>query len=143
MDRLLPVIVRVLGLRMAEVLRIEGGGVLRQGHWNTRCTREPFSTRPIRGIDFVGKNGRTAPASKIPKKLCRTCCSSISSGLQSTQRRTLSIFIRNRALLEENAQLREELFGRTETGGMSGKSRAFQDLLELARTVALRMPACC
>src|SRR6266487_3605095 len=58
-------------------------------------------------------------------------------GLQSTQRRTLSIFIRNRALLEENAQLREELFGRTETGGMSGKSRAFQDLVELARAVAL------
>src|SRR5207249_12108497 len=57
-------------------------------------------------------------------------------GLQATQRRALGIIMRNQALIQENTHLREELYGLTETGGMIGKGRAFQNLLDQVRIVA-------
>src|SRR5437660_10208665 len=79
MDTLLPVIVRVLELQRTQYYESSAAEYCVTAHWNTHCKREPFSTRPIRGIGFVGKSGPPALANKIPKKVCRTCCSSISS----------------------------------------------------------------
>ena len=119
------------------VLRIERGGVLRQGSLEYTLHEGAVFNAPYTRYRFCWQERADRSCQQNPKEGMSNLLFEHLVGLQSTQRRTLSIFIRNRALLEENAQLREELFGRTETGGMSGKSRAFQDLLELARTVAL------
>src|SRR5262245_57181860 len=56
--------------------------------------------------------------------------------LQATQRRTLTMFLRNVELAEENIQLKQELSAQEETGGIIGKSAPLQDLLSLVRTIA-------
>ena len=56
--------------------------------------------------------------------------------LQATQRRTLTMFLRNVELAEENSQLKQELSAQEETGGIIGKSAPLQDLLSLVRTIA-------
>ena len=56
--------------------------------------------------------------------------------LQDTQRRTLSMVIRNVELAQENVQLKQELSAQQETGGLIGKSKALQEVLALIRTIA-------
>jgi transcriptional regulator with GAF, ATPase, and Fis domain len=56
--------------------------------------------------------------------------------LQATQRHTLTMFLRNVELAQENAQLKQELSAQQETGGIIGKSVPLQDLLSLVRTIA-------
>jgi DNA-binding NtrC family response regulator len=119
------------------VLRIERGGILRQGPLEYPLREGAIFNAPYTRYRFDWQERANRAIEQNPKDAMSRRLFDHLLGLQSTQRRTLSIFIRNRALLEENAHLREELYGRTETGGMSGKSRAFQDLLGLARTVAL------
>jgi len=56
--------------------------------------------------------------------------------LQATQRHTLTMFLRNVELAQENAELKQELSAQQETGGIIGKSVPLQDLLSLVRTIA-------
>jgi DNA-binding NtrC family response regulator len=118
-------------------LRIEHGGVLRQGPLEYALQEGAIFNAPYSRYRFTWQERGDRAFEQNPKDAMSKRLFEHLVGLQSTQRRTLSIFIRNRALLEENAHLREELYGRTESGGMIGKSRAFQDLLGLVRSVAL------
>lgn len=56
--------------------------------------------------------------------------------LQETQRRSLSLVIRNVELAQENIELKQELSAQQETGGLIGKSEALRKVLSLIRTVA-------
>jgi len=56
--------------------------------------------------------------------------------LQATHRHTLTMFLRNVELAQENIQLKQELSAQQETGGIIGKSVPLQDLLSLIRTIA-------
>jgi len=56
--------------------------------------------------------------------------------LQATHRHTLTMFLRNVELAQENIQLKQELSAQQETGGIIGKSAPLQDLLSLVRTIA-------
>ena len=56
--------------------------------------------------------------------------------LQATHRHTLTMFLRNVELAQENIQLKQELSSQQETGGIIGKSAPLQDLLSLVRTIA-------
>jgi transcriptional regulator with GAF, ATPase, and Fis domain len=56
--------------------------------------------------------------------------------LQATHRHTLTMFLRNVELAQENIQLKQELSAQQETGGIIGKSAPLQDLLSLIRTIA-------
>jgi two-component system response regulator HydG len=56
--------------------------------------------------------------------------------LQATHRHTLTMFLRNVELAQENIQLKQELAAQEETGGIIGKSAPLQDLLSLVRTIA-------
>ncbi len=56
--------------------------------------------------------------------------------LQATHRHTLTMFLRNVELAQENDQLREELAASQEAGGIIGKSQAIRDLIALIQTIA-------
>jgi transcriptional regulator with GAF, ATPase, and Fis domain len=56
--------------------------------------------------------------------------------LQTTHRHTLTMFLRNVELAQENVQLRQELSAQQETGGIVGKSATLQELLALIHTIA-------
>ncbi len=56
--------------------------------------------------------------------------------LQATHRHTLTMFLRNVELAQENVQLREELAASQEAGGIIGKSQAIRDLVTLIQTIA-------
>ncbi len=56
--------------------------------------------------------------------------------LQATHRYTLTMFLRNVELAQENIQLKQELAAQQEIGGIIGKSAPLQDLLSLVRTIA-------
>ena len=56
--------------------------------------------------------------------------------LQETQRRSLSLVIRNVELAQENIELKHELSTQQESGGMIGNSEAMRKVLSLIRTVA-------
>ncbi len=56
--------------------------------------------------------------------------------LQATHRHTLTMFLRNVELAQENIQLKQELSAQQETGGIIGKSAPLIDLLSLIRTIA-------
>ena len=56
--------------------------------------------------------------------------------LQATHRHTLTMFLRNVELAQENIQLKQELSAQQETGGIIGKGAPLQDLLSLVKTIA-------
>jgi transcriptional regulator with GAF, ATPase, and Fis domain len=56
--------------------------------------------------------------------------------LQATHRHTLTMFLRNVELAQENIQLKQELSAQQETGGIIGNSAPLHDLLSLVRTIA-------
>ena len=56
--------------------------------------------------------------------------------LQATHRHTLTMFLRNVELAQENIQLKQELSAQQETGGIIGKSAPLLDSLSLIRTIA-------
>ena len=56
--------------------------------------------------------------------------------LQTTHRHTLTMFLRNVELAQENIQLKQELSAQQETGGIIGNSASLQDLLSLIKTIA-------
>lgn len=56
--------------------------------------------------------------------------------LQATHRHTLTMFLRNVELTQENVQLREELAASQATGGITGKSRVIKDLVAIIQTIA-------
>ena len=56
--------------------------------------------------------------------------------LQATHRHTLTMFLRNVELAQENIQLKQELSAQQDTGGIIGKSAPLHDLLSLVRTIA-------
>jgi two-component system response regulator HydG len=56
--------------------------------------------------------------------------------LQATHRHTLTMFLRNVELAQENIQLKQELSAQQETGGIIGKSVPLLDLLSLIKTIA-------
>ncbi len=122
--------------REHSALKIVTGGVLRNGRLEFILREGALFDAPYTRYRFCWDERAERPLDHNPKQAMSQRLFEHLGGLQSTQRRTLGIFIRNRALLEENAHLRDELYGRTESGGMIGQSRAFQDLLGLARTVA-------
>jgi transcriptional regulator with GAF, ATPase, and Fis domain len=125
------------GTKSTDLLRIEQAGVLRDGPLEYGLAEGAVYNAPYTRYRFEWQERPQRSNEKNPKELISTMLFEHLVGLQATQRRTLGIFIRNRALIEENAQLREELYGPTETGGMLGKSKPFQELLALVRTVAL------
>ncbi len=128
-----------------RAVRIERGGALRAGSleyvlregaiYDAPCTRYRFrwQERPAAG-SIRQKPGNVTEGT--PKEVISRLLFDHLAGLQATQRRVLGIFIHNRELSEENKYLREELYGATETGGLVGKSRPMQELLNLLRSVA-------
>ncbi len=128
-----------------HALRIEREGVLRLGPlefplregavYDAPYTRYRFRWADRAASDPVRDRSRestmTAPKDVISRLLFDHLV-----GLQATQRRMLGIIMRNRELREENKYLRDELYGTTETGGLVGKSRPMQELLNLVRSVA-------
>jgi sigma-54 interacting transcriptional regulator len=124
------------GVPHTSVMRIERGGVLQRGRLEYPLCEGQLFNAPYTRYRFQWEERAHRPVEQHSKQAMSRALFEHLAGLQTTQRRTLSIFIRNRALLEENAQLREELFGCVETGGMIGKSPAFKELLDLVRMVA-------
>jgi len=128
-----------------RALRIEQPGVLRAGSleyvlhegtiYDAPYTRYRFQWRERSTSEAVQRQADSA-AGRATKGVISRLLFDHLVGLQTTQRRALGIFIRNRELREENKHLREELYGATETGGLVGKSRPMQDLFGLVRNVA-------
>jgi len=128
-----------------RALRIEQPGVLRAGSleyvlhegtiYDAPYTRYRFQWRERSSPEAVRRQADSA-AGRATKGVISRLLFDHLVGLQTTQRRALGIFIRNRELREENKHLREELYGATETGGLVGKSRPMQDLFGLVRNVA-------
>jgi transcriptional regulator with GAF, ATPase, and Fis domain len=110
--------------------------VLRDGPLEYVLREGAVYNAPYTRYRFHWEQRTPIPTEKNKETISRMLFDSL-AGLQSTQRRTLGFFIRNRALAEENTQLREQLYGQIETGGMIGKSQAFQEFLGLVRTVAV------
>ena len=128
-----------------RALRIEQPGVLRAGSleyvlhegtiYDAPYTRYRFQWRERSTSEAVQRQADSA-AGRATKGVISRLLFDHLVGLQTTQRRALGIFIRNRELREENKHLREELYGATETGGLVGKSSPMQDLFGLVRNVA-------
>lgn len=128
-----------------RAVRIERGGMLRAGSlayalregaiYDAPYTRYCFRWQERPAAESVRQNPANV-AERTPKEVISRLLFDHLAGLQATQRRVLGIFMRNRELSEENKYLREELHGAEETGGLVGKSRPLQDLLNLARSVA-------
>jgi len=128
-----------------RALRIEQPGVLRAGSleyvlhegtiYDAPYTRYRFQWRERSTSEAVQRQADSA-AGRATKGVISRLLFDHLVGLQTTQRRALGIFIRDRELSEENKHLREELYGATETGGLVGKSRPMQDLFGLVRNVA-------
>ncbi len=128
-----------------RALRIEQPGVLRAGSLEYVLHEGMIYDAPYMRYRFQWRE-RSAPETarrqagsatdRATKDLISRLLFDHLVGLQATQRRALGIIIRNRELREENKQLREELYGATETGGLVGKSRPMQDLFGLVRSVA-------
>jgi DNA-binding NtrC family response regulator len=128
-----------------RALRIEQPGVLRAGSleyvlhegtiYDAPYTRYRFQWRERSTPEAVRRQADSA-AGRATKGVISRLLFDHLVGLQTTQRRALGVFIRNRELCEENKHLREELYGATETGGLVGKSRPMQDLFGLVRNVA-------
>jgi len=128
-----------------RALRIEQPGVLRAGSleyvlhegtiYDAPYTRYRFQWRERSTSEAVQRQADSA-AGRATKGVISRLLFDHLVGLQTTQRRALGIFIRNRELSEENKHPREELYGATETGGLVGKSRPMQDLFGLVRNVA-------
>ncbi len=128
-----------------RALRIEQPGVLRAGSleyvlhegtiYDAPYTRYRFQWRERSTSEAVQRQADSA-AGRATKGVISRLLFDHLVGLQTTQRRALGVFIRNRELREENKHLREELYGATETGGLVGKSRPMQDLFGLVRNVA-------
>jgi len=128
-----------------RALRIEQPGVLHAGSleyvlhegtiYDAPYTRYRFQWRERSTSEAVQRQADSA-AGRATKGVISRLLFDHLVGLQTTQRRALGIFIRNRELREENKHLREELYGATETGGLVGKSRPMQDLFGLVRNVA-------
>ena len=128
-----------------RALRIEQPGVLRAGSleyvlhegtiYDAPYTRYRFQWRERSTPEAVQRQADSA-AGRATKGVISRLLFDHLLGLQTTQRRALGVFIRNRELREENKHLREELYGATETGGLVGKSRPMQDLFGLVRNVA-------
>ncbi len=128
-----------------RALRIEQPGVLRAGSleyvlhegtiYDAPYTRYRFQWRERSTSEAVQRQADSA-AGRATKGVISRLLFDHLVGLQTTQRRALGIFIRNRELSEENKHLREELYGATETGGLVGKSSPMQDLFGLVRNVA-------
>ena len=128
-----------------RALRIEQPGVLHAGSleyvlhegtiYDAPYTRYRFQWRERSTSEAVQRQADSA-AGRATKGVISRLLFDHLVGLQTTQRRALWVFIRNRELREENKHLREELYGATETGGLVGKSRPMQDLFGLVRNVA-------
>jgi len=128
-----------------RALRIEQPGVLHAGSleyvlhegtiYDAPYTRYRFQWREHSTSEAVQRQADSA-AGRATKGVISRLLFDHLVGLQTTQRRALGVFIRNRELREENKHLREELYGATETGGLVGKSRPMQDLFGLVRNVA-------
>ncbi len=128
-----------------RALRIEQPGVLHAGSleyvlhegtiYDAPYTRYRFQWRERSTSEAVQRQADSA-AGRATKGVISRLLFDHLVGLQTTQRRALGVFIRNRELREENKHLREELYGATETGGLVGKSRPMQDLFGLVRNVA-------
>ena len=128
-----------------RALRIEQPGVLRTGSleyvlqesaiYDAPYTRYRFQWRE-RSVQEAVRQQPGSVTDRASKGVISRLLFDHLVGLQATQRRALGIFIRNRDLREENKQLRQELYGATETGGLVGKSRPMQELFVLARSVA-------
>src|SRR5438309_423768 len=128
-----------------RALRIEHPGVLRAWSleyvlhdgtiYDAPYTRYRFQWRERSSSEAVQRQADSATGRATKGVISRLLFDHL-VGLQTTQRRALGVFIRNRELREENKHLREELYGATETGGLVGKSRPMQDLFGLVRNVA-------
>ena len=128
-----------------RALRIEQPGVLRAGSleyvlhegtiYDAPYTRYRFQWRERSSSEAVQRQADSATGRATKGVISRLLFDHL-VGLQTTQRRALGVFIRNRELREENKHLREELYGATETGGLVGKSRPMQELFGLVRSVA-------
>ena len=128
-----------------RALRIEQPGVLHAGSleyvlhegtiYDAPYTRYRFQWRERSSSEAVQRQADSATGRATKGVISRLLFDHL-VGLQTTQRRALGVFIRNRELREENKHLREELYGATETGGLVGKSRPMQDLFGLVRNVA-------
>jgi DNA-binding NtrC family response regulator len=128
-----------------RAIRIEHGGVLRAGSleyalregviYDAPYTRYRFRWQEQPDADSVRQNPGSV-TERTPKEVVSRLLFDHLAGLQATQRRVLGIFMRNRELNEENKCLREELYGAAETGGLVGRSRPMQELLNLARSAA-------
>ncbi len=126
----------------AGAIRIEQGGVLRSGPLEFELREGAIYDAPYMRYRFQWKE-RSPAGTTVPKGAPDTSKEMISrllfehlAGLQATQRRVLSMIMRNRELREENKYLREELYGTTDTGGLVGKSPSMQELFGLVRSVA-------
>ncbi|TLY37394.1 MAG: AAA family ATPase [Nitrospirae bacterium] len=126
-----------------NMLRIERGGILRAGALEYSLREGDIYDAPYTRFCFRWRERAQQQVSAVlretvadPKDVMSKMLFEHLVGLQATQRRALGIIMRNQALIQENTHLREELYGLTETGGMIGKGRAFQNLLDQVRIVA-------
>jgi len=128
-----------------DAIRIERGGTLSTGSLSTTIKagsiynapythyRLRWTTHPPRANDVTSAGrsqfltNRRAFAHQLFAHL---------KNLQATHRHTLTMFLRNVELAQENIQLKRELSAQEETGGIIGKSAPLSDLLSLIRTIA-------
>ena len=127
-------------------LRIERGGTLSTGKLGLTLQEGAIYDAPYTRYRIqLHKRESTTPQRAVPKskesamkekQAVALLLFEHLKNLQATQRRTLSMVIRNVELTQENIQLKEELSAQEETGGLIGKSKAMQDVLTLIRTIA-------
>ena len=129
-----------------RALRVEQGGDLHSGSLRLRIQEGAIFGAPYTRyrITWRKRHGSASPhaveSTAMPPSDKRSFARLLFhhlKGLQATQRQNLIGMIPRVELTQETIECREEPSAQQETGGLLGKSKATQDLLDLIRTVAV------
>jgi transcriptional regulator with GAF, ATPase, and Fis domain len=129
---------------LCTAIRIERGGTLSAGSLSTTIKTgaiysAPYSHYRLRWTNHSPHvNNPAASRSQLltDRRAFAHLLFTHLKDLQATHRHTLTMFLRNVELAQENIQLKQELSAQQETGGIIGKSAPLLDLLSLIRTIA-------
>ncbi|MEX5215429.1 MAG: sigma 54-interacting transcriptional regulator [Nitrospiraceae bacterium] len=128
-----------------SAIRIERGGTLTQGSLSTTVKAGAIYNAPYTHyrLRWTAHSGHDIDPSAVGRAHLLTDRRAFAhllfthlKNLQATHRHTLTMFLRNVELTQENVQLREELAASQATGGIIGKSRVIKELVAVIQTIA-------
>ncbi len=130
---------------LCTAIRIERGGTLSAGSLSVTIKtgaiyNAPYTHYHLRWTNRLPHANHAAVADRSQLLTDRRAFAHLLfthlKNLQATHRHTLTMFLRNVELAQENIELKQELSAQQETGGIIGKSAPLLDLLSLIRTIA-------